>query len=107
MNDRRLRFDLLAPILILSFAGFLFGTWSARAQGTYAPVSDADVRSLKLNHYFSADRKSRETDFEWSFRKSDFIIKKGKGKIPSDLVSKLLGDWDDADEIRGKWKLSE
>ncbi len=107
MNDRRRRFELLALVLILIVFGSLIGTWRATAQGTYAPVTDADVGALKLNHYFSADRKSHEPDFEWSFTKSDFVIKKGAGKIPSDLLSKLLGDWDAADEIRGKWKLTE
>jgi hypothetical protein len=76
----------------------------ANGQGDYAPVTAADVPTLKLNHYFTPDMKGgRTADFEWTFTKDGFTIKKGKAAIPADLVGKLLGEKAAADEITGKW----
>ncbi|MFO0843853.1 MAG: hypothetical protein U0797_15895 [Gemmataceae bacterium] len=78
----------------------------ADAQGRYADVTDADVVALKLNHYHRAKGPGREADFEFSFnKKKEFVIRKGKGPIPADLISKLLPAGTKAEEIRGKWKL--
>ncbi|MBI3860781.1 MAG: hypothetical protein HY290_02675 [Planctomycetia bacterium] len=77
------------------------------AQGTYTPVTEADVLAIKLIHYFSADRKHHTGDFEWSFTKTEFVVRKGKGAIPADLLDKLLVNKAGADEIQGKWKLAE
>ncbi|MEI8383178.1 MAG: hypothetical protein WCJ09_23875 [Planctomycetota bacterium] len=78
-----------------------------RAQGQYSPVSEANVVDLTLNHYFTPDEKSHAPDFEWTFTKTDFVVKKGKGAIPSDIIEKLLSKGATADEIRGKWKLAD
>jgi hypothetical protein len=81
--------------------------WSGRlvAQGEYAPVVEADVISMKLNHYFGSDKKSLDSGFKWEFIKSEFVVRKDTGKIPADLWEKLLGASTSADEIRGRWKL--
>jgi hypothetical protein len=87
-------------------AGWLLAAGErADAQGKYAEVTDADVVALKLNHYFGADKKGRDRDFEWTFTKTEFVVKKGKGAIPADLMERLLPAGAAADEIRGKWKL--
>lgn len=78
-----------------------------RAQGQFSPVSEADVVALSLNHYFTPDDKSHEADFEWTFTKTDFVVKKGKGAIPADIIEKLLSKGATANEIRGKWKLAD
>jgi hypothetical protein len=74
-------------------------------QGQFPPVTEANVIALKLSHYFTPDRKHHQPDFEWTFTKTEFVIKKGKGQIPADLVQKLLPAGASADEIRGKWQL--
>ena len=75
------------------------------AQGKYKPVTEDDVVKMKMNHYFTPDRKGREPDFEWTFTKTEFVLKKGKGPIPADLLGQLLPDGKTADEVRGKWAL--
>ena len=80
---------------------------SVRAQGEYSPVSEANVVVLTLNHYFTPDKKSHVPDFEWSFTKTEFVLKKGMGAIPTDLLEKLLPKGATADKIRGKWKLAD
>jgi len=77
------------------------------AQGQYSSVSEANVADLTLNHYFTPDKKSHKPDFEWTFTKTEFVLKKGKGAIPADLVEKLLPNGATADEIRGQWKVAE
>src|SRR5262245_9411662 len=91
--------------LLVSGSLFISGAERLCAQGRYSAVTDADVVALKLNHYFSADNKSHTPDFEWSFTKTEFVVKKGKGPIPADLLQKLLPANTTADEIRGTWKL--
>lgn len=75
------------------------------AQGAYAPVTEADVREMKLNHYFSADKRSHEPDFEWRFFPEEFVLKSARGPIPKDLLEKLLLNGAAGEEIRGKWRL--
>ncbi|MBX7104703.1 MAG: hypothetical protein K1X57_11520 [Gemmataceae bacterium] len=71
------------------------------------PTVTADqVVRLRLDHYDAGDRKSHAADFEWTFSKEEFVIKKGKGAIPADLLKKLLHT-EAADEIRGKWALDK
>jgi hypothetical protein len=75
------------------------------AQGQYTPVTEDEVIKMKLNHYFTPDKKSHAPDFEWTFTKTEFVLKKGKGAIPADLLGRLLPDGKAADEVRGKWAL--
>ena len=78
----------------------------ANGQGKYAPVTADDVPTLQLNHYFTGAKKGgRTADFEWTFTKDGFTIKKGKAAIPADLLAKLLPEKATADEITGKWKV--
>ena len=85
-------------VAILALAG------AANGQGKFTPVTAEDVPTLKLNHYFTTDKKGgRTADFEWSFTKGTFTIKKGKTGIPADLIGKLLPEKATADEITGKW----
>jgi hypothetical protein len=73
--------------------------------GGYALVTEADVLALKLNHYFTADRKGRAKDFDWSFSADGrFSIKNGTGPIPADLLEKLLPAGGERDVIEEKWK---
>jgi hypothetical protein len=90
---------VVAVLFLLCTAG------SALAQGPYTPVSEEEMTKLKLNHYFTPDKKGLQPDFEWTFTKGEFLIKKGKAAIPADLRKKLLAG--DAEEIRGEWKLEE
>jgi hypothetical protein len=74
----------------------------------YPPVTADDVPRLKFNHYFTPDKKHHDVDFEWTFTKDGFTVKKGKGPIAADVVAKLLPDGAAApDEITGKWKLAD
>lgn len=80
----------------------------ANGQGQYAPVTAEDVPTLKLNHYFTTGQKGgRTADFEWTFTKDGFTIKKGKAAIPADLLGKLLPETATADEITGKWAVDK
>jgi hypothetical protein len=83
----------------------LLGLGHMDAQGRYSPVTEADVVKLQFNHYFTPDNKGHDPDFEWTFTEKEFVLKKGKGAIPKDLLEKLLPKDVTADEIRGKWKL--
>jgi len=88
-------------VAILMLAG------SASGQGDYAPVTAADVPKLKLNHYHTADQKGgRLADFEWTFTKTEFTVRKGKGPIPAHLTDMLLPAGTTGDAITGKWKLT-
>jgi hypothetical protein len=81
------------------------GTGFAWAQ-PYPLVSEANVVNLKLNHYFTLDKRPHAPDFEWAFTKTTFVLKKGTGAIPPSLTEQLLGKGATADEIRGTWKLA-
>jgi hypothetical protein len=61
----------------------------------YGPVTEGDVVNLRRP----------DSDFEWTFTKTEFVLKKSKGAIPADLTDKLLPGGTTADEIRGKWQL--
>jgi hypothetical protein len=71
------------------------------------PVAEGDLPKLKLNHYFTPDKKNHTADFEWTFTKTDFTIKKGTGPIPAHLIEKLLPEGVTGDTITGKWKLKD
>src|SRR5262245_22990602 len=104
MRDERCwAFRFLIPGVLI--AGLLTATADGLRAQPYPAVTDDDVPALKFNHYFTPDNKYHQPDFEWSFTKTEFVIKKGKGAIPDDLLKKLLPDGATADEIRGKWKL--
>lgn len=77
-----------------------------QAQGQYAPVTDEDVLAMRLNHYFTAEKKGREADFEWRFFKDGFVLKSGRGSIPADLQEKLVKKGASADDISGKWAVA-
>jgi hypothetical protein len=86
------------------------GLWGLSAQGpalVAGPVTAAEVVTLKLDHYFTPDRKAHEPDFEWIFTKTGFVLKRAQGPIPADLLEQLLPATDTADEIRGQWKLAK
>jgi hypothetical protein len=78
----------------------------ANAQGNFVVTQD-DIPKLKLNHYFTPDKKSHDADFEWTFTKTGFTIKKGKGPIPTHIANKLLPEGTVADQITGDWALKE
>lgn len=69
------------------------------------PVTEAEVANLKMDHYFTPDRKRHDADFEWTFTKTGFVLKKARGPIPADLLGELLSRNTPADEIRGVWRL--
>lgn len=75
------------------------------AQGNYAPVTNDDVVTMKLNHYFTKAKKHHERDFEWTFADTGFVIKPATGAIPEDLVEKLLPEGTEPKEITGKWSI--
>jgi hypothetical protein len=92
--------------------GSLLGAGCKRlsARGPFlvaGPVTEAEVVNLQLNHYFTPDRKAHEPDFEWTFTKAEFVLKKAQGPIPADLLEQLLPPNTPADEIRGKWQLAK
>ena len=98
------RFGAGAGILLIVAA--VAGVQSiASAQGKYAEVTRDDVLAMKLNHYFTPDKRGRQTDFEWRFSADGFVIRKTKGAIPDDLAQKFLGEAPAADEIQGKWRV--
>ncbi|MEO2090555.1 MAG: hypothetical protein ABGY75_13805 [Gemmataceae bacterium] len=78
----------------------------ASAQGNFR-VAEADIPRLKLNHYFTADKKAHEADFEWTFTKTGFTVKKGRGAIPTPLLDTLLPDGTTVDEVTGNWKFAD
>jgi hypothetical protein len=47
------------------------------------------------------------TYFEWTFTKTSFTIKKGKGAIPAHLIKKLLPEDVMTEEITGDWALKD
>jgi hypothetical protein len=83
--------------------GLLSQPLPSHAQGNFSVV-EKDIPALKLNHYYTADKKMHEADFDWTFTKDTFTLKKGKGAIPAHLLNELLPDGVTADEIQGKWK---
>jgi hypothetical protein len=89
------------------FAVLILGQAACFAQGEYTKVTEDDVVALRLNHYFTADKKAHWPDFEWTFSDGEFVIKDGDGKIPDYLTKKLLPPGKTASEIRGKWKLED
>lgn len=93
------------PRALCHFICLLFVSTLCAAQGKYAPVTNDDVVTMKLHHYFNKDKKSRERDFEWTFADTGFVIKPGSGAIPEDLVEKLLPEGTEAKEITGKWSI--
>ncbi len=101
------KFSLFGILSLIASSLLFVSAGHVDAQGQYSPVTDADVISLKLNHYFTLDKKSHDPDFEWTFTKTEFVLKKGKNAIPGDLLKKLLPAGTAAEEIRGKWKLQD
>lgn len=88
----------------VSLAATLFLIGWAAAQGRFS-VTESDLPEMKLNHYFTPDKKSHARDFEWTFTKTGFTIKKGTGPIPRHLLDQLLPPGSDADEVTGGWTL--
>lgn len=84
-------------------AALVAGT--AFSQGNFR-VAEADLPAMKLNHYFTPDKRSHDADFEWTFSKTEFKVRKGKGPIPTHLTDMLLPAGTTGDEITGKWKLT-
>ena len=96
-------------IHVMAFgAVFLLAGNTLRGQGTYAPVTAADVVAMRLMQHFDADGKAREPAFHWTFAKDgSFVVKKGAEAIPDKLLKTLLkpaaGRPAAADEVRGNW----
>ena len=106
MRTRDARIGWLSCCAALTFC--LLGSSSVSfAQGNFT-VAEADLVAMKLNHYYPLpEKKFHEVDFEWSFQKDTFSVKKGKAAIPADLLGKLLPKGETADEIVGKWTLKD
>ncbi len=81
--------------------------FTGRTDAQMFPIAETDIPKLKLNHYFTPDNKSHEPDFEWTFTKTGFTIKKGKGAIPAHLTKMLLPEGVVAEEITGNWTLKD
>jgi hypothetical protein len=74
--------------------------------GKYPPVTSGEVPQLKLHHYHpDRGQMGRPADFEWTFTKDGFTLRKRMGPIPEDLRKKLLPDGASADEITGTWAI--
>jgi hypothetical protein len=98
------RIDLFALTTVCLFAA---GEGQILAQGSFNGVSDDEVRNMKMFVYYTADKQAHDPDFEWTFTKTDFTLKAGKGDIPVDLQEQLLPKGSPAKEIRGKWQLED
>jgi hypothetical protein len=91
---------LLVSACLLSVAG------AAHGQGNFMVV-EADLPRLKLNHYFTPDKRTHNADFNWTFTKTEFSIKKGTEAIPKHLGDTVLPAGTTAKEITGKWELKD
>ncbi|MBP3957119.1 hypothetical protein J8F10_17785 [Gemmata sp. G18] len=87
--------------------GVALAVLAGRSHAQPSAVAAADVTGMKLNHYYTPDKKNHEPDFTWTFTKTEFTIKKGAGPIPKHLIEKLLSEGAAADEITGSWKLND
>ncbi|AMV25785.1 hypothetical protein VT84_15415 [Gemmata sp. SH-PL17] len=87
--------------------GVAVAVLTGHAHAQPSAVAAADIPGMKLNHYFTPDKKNHEPDFTWTFTKSEFVIKKGAGPIPKHLIEKLLPEGVTGDEITGSWKLKD
>lgn len=75
------------------------------AQGKFR-LADTDIQGMRFGHYFPLpERKYHDVDFEWTFQKDTFTLKKGKSPIPAELQSALLEADEHADHIEGTWQL--
>ena len=100
-----------SPLAALAILLSILAPAPAPGQGTYAPVTAADVVAMRLMDAFDADGKRREPAFHWTFTdEGGFVLKKAAGSIPEHLLGTLLkpapaGRPNAADEVRGKWAL--
>jgi hypothetical protein len=83
--------------------GWIFGSATRPAAQGEFDVRAEHIAGMKLDHYYSEDRKHRSADFAWEFTKDGFTLKKGKGPIPDHLLGLLLPAGTAADEVTGKW----
>jgi hypothetical protein len=91
------------------FLGLLAGC-SDRAPdpiGRYAPLVNADIPALALNHYFTREGKARFDVFSWTFTETRFVIKPGRGPVADELVERLLPAGAAATVIEGRWALQD
>ena len=100
MKYRRL---LIASTMLVA----MLLVFTGRAVAQEFTVAEADLPKLKLNHYFPNAKEFHDPDFEWTFTKTSFTIKKGTGPIPPYLIKMLLPEGGTADEITGTWTLKE
>ena len=99
---KNLRMLIAASMIVGILVAF-----TSRADAQEFTVAEADLPKLKLRHYFTNAKGSHEPDFEWTFTKTSFTIKKGTGPIPLHLTKMLLPEGVMADEITGNWTLKE
>lgn len=95
------------PSARFALVALLFSCQVAAAQGNYREVTENDVVAMKLNHYFTADRKAHDPDFVWTFTPGEFVLKDGTGTIPAYLHDTILPRGRAAREIKGSWKLKD
>ncbi|MFO0960510.1 MAG: hypothetical protein U0800_24260 [Isosphaeraceae bacterium] len=95
---------ILASCIVL-VGGLCPAMAQSPAGGRYPSVRADQVVRLRLEGYDTPDGRSHEADFEWTFSRDGFVVKKGKGAIPADLSKKLLSEGVTTGEIRGKWAL--
>ena len=101
------RMICIAALMLLAAGG------GASAQGTYKPVTDADVVAMRMMHHFDADGNAKDPAFEWSFTKDGkFVVKQGTESIPAHLLKTLLkappaDKAAEVEEITGKWKVKD
>jgi hypothetical protein len=96
-----------APLPKLALAALLAVLANGRGFALGADGLTADeVPELRLNHYFTPDNRPHDPEFDWTFTKTGFTIKRGEGAIPENLARALLPEGVVADEIRGKWAIN-
>lgn len=97
---------LLSLWAVLTAVALVVPTGTARAQGHYAPVVDADLIGAAFNHYYDANMKAViPPDFSWTFTATNLVIKPSKGSIPADLLQQLAAGAKDVKTIVAGWKV--
>ena len=107
MSRRRVSWLHIALFLTTCVSLLGAAMWRLAAQVKYARVTQADVTAMRPAHYFTADAKYYPAQFEWSFSESEFQLRNERGAIPKELIEKLLPAGATAEEVRGKWKLTQ
>src|SRR5262249_33715524 len=75
--------------------------------GRDAPVVNADIPALALNHYFTREGKARFDVFSWTFTETRFTVRPGRGPVASELLERLLPEGAAGQVIECRWALEE